>query len=419
MEIGIIGTGDMGKLYARAFTAAGYRVNACDLPEKRERLEEELQGSGIYLLDDGIAVSRRSDLIIYSVETENIDNAVRQYGPSTKKDAIVGGQTSVKSKEIAAFEKHLPDDVNIVTCHSLHGPTVDPHGQALVVIRHRSSNQAYGRSLETFEKLGSTIVEMPSCQEHDRITADVQSVTHVGFASLGTAWKNAGFFPWENSSYLGGIDNVKVLLAMRIYGGKSHVYAGLAIFNPLGRELVYQYARSESELFKMMIQENNHAFRERLKRAAGFVFGSGDAPILLDDQLMGEFSLGSHSQERKPNSHLSLLAMVDTWYQLKINPYDNLVYQTPPFRLRLGIAEYLFRNTGLLEESMQAALFDKGIRGDDLEFHTVVREWASVIGHGDLAGYKEKFDDTKAFFKERLNEAKSKSDELIKRITAI
>lgn len=44
----------------------------------------------------------------------------------------MGGQTSCKAPEIAAFEKHLPKDVDIVSCHSLHGPNVDPKGQPLV-----------------------------------------------------------------------------------------------------------------------------------------------------------------------------------------------------------------------------------------------------------------------------------------------
>lgn len=47
-------------------------------------------------------------------------------------NAIVGGQTSCKAPEIAAFEEHLPPDVDIVPCHSLHGPNVDPKGQPLV-----------------------------------------------------------------------------------------------------------------------------------------------------------------------------------------------------------------------------------------------------------------------------------------------
>jgi len=51
---------------------------------------------------------------------------------ATKVGAIVGGQTSCKGPELAAFEKHLPEDVEIVSCHSLHGPKVNPKGQPLV-----------------------------------------------------------------------------------------------------------------------------------------------------------------------------------------------------------------------------------------------------------------------------------------------
>ena len=109
--------------------------------------------------------------------------------------------------------------------------------------------------------------------------------------------------------------------------------------------------------------------------------------------------------------------MIDAWYQMRINPYNNLICQTPPFRLRLGIAEYLFRDKELLYESLQTALSDKKIRGDDLEFHSAVREWASIIERKDLVGYKQQFDETRSFFKDRIPEAMKKSTELIKRLT--
>ena len=108
--------------------------------------------------------------------------------------------------------------------------------------------------------------------------------------------------------------------------------------------------------------------------------------------------------------------MVDAWYHLGVNPYDNLICQTPPFRLRLGIAEYLFKNEELLEESIEAALYDKTIRGDDLEFHSAVREWAAIIGYGDMEGYKKHFNETQAFFKDRLAEGNKQSGELIRRL---
>eukprot|EP01133_Synstelium_polycarpum_P003156 gene3156-3609_t len=406
----------MGKLYARCFAKAGYTVFGSDLPQFRERLKEELEPLGITLLEDGKAVARRCDVIFYAVEAEKIGEVLALYGSSTKYGAIVAGQTSIKHPEIAAFEKYLPKDVHIITCHSLHGPAFDPAGQQLIVIPHRTSAEAYRRMTDLLECLGSVMVEMPDFHDHDKIVADTQAVTHVGFESMGTAWKEAGFFPWENEAYLGGIDNVKILTTLRIFSYKAHIYAGLAILNPYARQQVRRYAQSESELFKLMIMEEEAAFRKRLYQARDFIFHESRKPLLLDDQVMKEFSLSGNAGTRKPNSHLSLLSMADAWYNLQVNPYDNLICQTPPFKLRLGIVEYLFRDEELLEESIQAALFDKKIRADDLEFHSAVREWSSMIGYGDMEGYKQHFEQVKLFFGDRLEHGRQQSTEMIRRL---
>lgn len=416
MNIGIIGLGDMGRLYAKAFSKAGYKVCGCDLPENRIRLEEELAPYGIKVLANGKEVSAISDLIIYSVEADKLDLVVSEFASYTRPGAIVAGQTSVKTPEIAAFEKHLPASAQIITFHGMHGPGFEPKGQTLILIPHRADADARKRMLDLFTAIGSDIVELADFHEHDKIVADTQAVTHVGFESMGTAWMSAGFFPWENASYIGGIDNVKILTTLRIFSYKAHVYAGLAILNPYARQQVRQYAVSESELFKLMIQEEESAFRERLYRARDFVFHESRKPIMLNDKVMKEFSLSQNHELQKPNSHLSILSMVDAWYHLGVNPYDNLICQTPPFRLRLGIAEYLFKNEELLEESIQAALYDKTIRGDDLEFHTAVREWSAIIGYGDMEGYKKHFNQVQSFFKGRLEEGNKQSAELIRRL---
>lgn len=416
MNIGIIGLGDMGRLYAKAFTKAGYKVSGCDLPANRLRLEQELAPYHITMLTNGREVTENSDLVIYSVEAEKLDAVVAEFAAFTKPGAIVAGQTSVKTPEIAAFERYLPKEAQIITFHGMHGPAFEPKGQTLILIPHRADDAAKQRMLDLFTAIGSKIVELADYHEHDRIVADTQAVTHVGFESMGTAWMSAGFFPWENASYIGGIDNVKILTTLRIFSYKAHVYAGLAIMNPYAKQQVRQYAVSESELFKLMIQEEEHTFRERLYRARDFVFHESRKPIMLSDKVMKEFSLSQNHERQKPNSHLSILSMVDAWYHLGVNPYDNLIGQTPPFRLRLGIAEYLFKNDELLEESIQAALYDKTIRGDDLEFHSAVREWSSIIGYGDMEGYKKHFNKVQTFFNDRLEEGKKQSAELIRRL---
>ncbi len=418
MNIGVIGLGDMGKLYALTFAKAGYEVFGTDVADRIAALKTELAPHNVAVFADGHEVSRKADFVIYCVEAEKIDEVVSQFAKSTKYGAIVAGQTSVKHPEIDAFEKYLPKDTQIITCHSLHGPGFSTEGQTLVVIKHRANEEAYAKALGVYRVLKSNIIEMDDYKAHDKIVADTQAVTHMGFESMGSAWKNAGFYPWDNPVYAGGIDNVKVLTTLRIFSYKSHIYAGLAILNPYAKEQVRIYAKTESELFSMMIAEKEDEFRDLIYKAKEFVFNHDSKPLLLNEKIMDGFSMADKAHIRKPNSHLSILSMVCAWYKMQVNPYDNLICETPPFKLRLGIAEYLFKNEELLEETIQTAIFDKNIRKDDLEFHTAVHEWASIIDYGDMVGYKAHFEAAKSFFEDRLEEGRRLSANMIKSLMA-
>lgn len=288
---------------------------------------------------------------MYSVEAKNIDAIVARYGPSTKMGAIVGGQTSTKAPEIAAFEKHLPADVEIVSCHSLHGPGVNPKGQPLVIINHRASQKSVDLVESILSCFESTFVPL-SAEKHDRITADTQAVTHLAFLSMGTAWCANDQFPWEVPRYIGGIENVKINLMMRIYSNKWHVYAGLAILNPAAKAQIRQYAESVTDLYKMMLSGQTEQFSERIYAARDAVFGADagakkqkkksssggnddeeeteeEEELLLEDELLDKFSLGDKPQQRVKNNHLSLLAIVDCWWKLGIVPYDHMICSTP------------------------------------------------------------------------------------------
>ena len=230
---------------------------------------------------------------------------------------------------MAAFEKHLPPDVQIVSCHSLHGPNVDPKGQPLVLIKHRASQKSFDLVDKILSCLGSRQVILTAL-EHDRITADTQAVTHAAFLSMGTAWYANSQFPWETDRYVGGIDNVKVNLMLRIYSNRWHVYAGLAILNPAAKIQIRQYADSVTELFKLMLGGHREELGKRVKTAGAAVFiAQKDEKLLLRDDVLDRFSLGKASKEKTPNSHLTLLAMVDCWWKLGIVPYDHMICSTP------------------------------------------------------------------------------------------
>lgn len=420
--VGIIGLGDMGLLYAQKFSSAGWNVVCCDRPELYDAIKEKYKDETFKVLANGHLVSRVSDYVIYSVEAENIDKIVALYGPSTKVGSIVGGQTSCKSPEIAAFEKHLPADTDIVTVHSLHGPRVNTEGQPLVLIKHRCSTPDSFPFVEAImSSLKSKHVYL-TYEEHDKITADTQAVTHAAFLSMGAAWYKIKLYPWTIGidRWYGGLENAKVNISLRIYSNKWHVYAGLAITNPAAHEQILQYATSATELFSLFVQHKRAELTERLLKAKEFVFGNHSGLLLLDDSILEKYSLAKHQpyegQTTLANSHLSLLAIVDCWCRLGINPYDHMICSTPLFRIFLGVSEYLFLTPGLLETTIDAAINGDAFRADDLEFVIAARSWSSIVSFGSFDLYKKQFEEVQEFFKPMLAEANTIGNEMIKTI---
>lgn len=357
--------------------------------------------------------------LYFCLQRQDLGRVLTFFSAATKLGAIVGGQTSCKSPEIEAFEAYLPADVDIISCHSLHGPGVDPRNQPLVLIQHRAPDSSLRKVEAALSCLESNFVYL-TAQEHDRITADTQAVTHAAFLSMGKAWHANNQFPWMMSRYVGGIENVKINLTIRIYSQKWHVYAGLAILNPEAKEQIAQYARSVTDLYKLMIEGNLDGMRERIFKAREKVFGRPETwkTQLLEPSILTSFSLGTPTADSppRPNNHLSLLAMVDCWAALNIVPYDHMLCSTPLFRLRLGVTEHLFRDDALLESALQTAVEDKTYRSDDLEFTFAARGWAECVSLGHFETWEKRFESTQKYFEPRFNEAKVVGQQMMKKV---
>jgi prephenate dehydrogenase (NADP+) len=290
---------------------------------------------------------------------------------------------------------------------------------------------------------------------------------------MGTAWSSAKSYPWEEGFYVGGIETVKVNIMLRIYANQWHTYAGLAILNPPARLHIDQYANSTTEIFKLMLNHNEDALRERMYRAKEKVFGPSlecggqpRRPILLSESVLDKFSLGKRCKSQDgpgTNSHLSLLAMVDCWAHLNINPFEHLALAaTPIFRLFLGVAETLFvssipesspssptvegstdaerslngAETGRksiippcplchpemgvvasrLDVAIHAACQDMLRRSDDLEFTIAARGWSQCVSFGSFRVYQQRFEQTRLFFESRFEEANKLGAEMVKAV---
>lgn len=59
----------------------------------------------------------------------------------------------------------------------------------------------------------------------------------------------------------------------------------------------------------------------------------------------------------------------------------------------------------MLEDTIQAALYRRETRSDDMEFVTCARGWAESVSLGSMEGYQKRFEQTATFFKDQFAES--------------
>ncbi len=432
MKIAIIGAGDMGRLHARAF-AKRHEV-ICFSPSKktRARLVREFSAiKSITVANDIESAAMGKDMIILLPPVDAIDIVVRSIKGSIGEGATVIAGTSVMLPAAEALLKRLAGkNVNIVGMHCLFGPRegLDFRRNAIAAVRIRTTDKAFEDSKVLFRSSFKTgpgsirIVDIRpkgvknpngtrASDEHDRIMAETQVVTHVGFQSMGTAWMRVGIFPWNNDVYRDSIDHAKTLMMLRIFHGKTHMYESIAMQNCHAQRQAEQYARSVNELLGMMKSGDERGFRARLEKARSFL--RANHMVHMPKGVTGVLELkGSISMPSKPNSHLSLMAMADSWRVLNTDMHTDIMFSTPPFLIRRLIVGMAFEDS-VFEESVQAALNSNEVMEHDRVFAGSVEDWTRAIVRKNRRAYEMLFGRTREFFGDQLDKGMAESDRLI------
>lgn len=176
-----------------------------------------------------------------------------------------------------------------------------------------------------------------------------------------------------------------------------------------------------------MLAGEREVLRKRVYAARAKVFPEEDTmPIFLSESVLNQFTIGvgadADSKDHIPetpraNSHLAILAMVDSWASLNIRPFQHLsLAATPIFRMWIGVAQALYRSPERLDQAINDAIDDTSHRSDDLEFVIAARGWSQCVSFANFKLYEWRFEEVRSFFEPRFKEAITLGASMIKTI---
>lgn len=275
------GTGETGSWFARYFRDRGLNVTVWGPSGKTEVAKE----MNVRYADDLRAEAGNSDAVMVSVPIDKTVQVIRELAPYLQPGSVIMDVTSLKSAPVRAMEEYAPEGVEVLGTHPMFGPTMPAlRGQTIILtpVPNRSQNWlSYFRSL--FEADGAHI-EVVDAEEHDRIMAVVQALTHFAYIGIGAALRALDFDVSRSRRFMSPVYEIMLDFVGRILDQNPELYASIQR-NPMAATVRQTFIAECMRLSEKADSGDLEGFK-RIMREAAEHYGETHQALERSDQLI-------------------------------------------------------------------------------------------------------------------------------------
>jgi chorismate mutase/prephenate dehydrogenase len=227
------GRGQMGQVLVRMFGDLGHHVLVSDL-------DTELTPTD---------AATAADVVIVSVPIDATEALIREIGPRVRQDALLMDVTSIKQGPVAAMMAST--QASVVGTHPMFGPSVHTlQGQRVVICRARGD--AWGDWVERmFEARGLTVTETTP-EQHDRIMAVVQVLTHFQTQVQGLTLARIGVPLDQTLQVTSPAYLIELYVAARHFAQSPALYGPIEMRNPRMGEVTTAFRTAAAEMAEIL-----------------------------------------------------------------------------------------------------------------------------------------------------------------------
>lgn len=242
MKIGIIGgTGGMGSLFSQVFKAAGHEVL--------------ISGRSTELKKEDIA--RLADIVIISVPIRDTIQVIDAIVPLLGSHQILADFTSLKTEPVKAM---LNSCSRVIGFHPMFGPTSGTiHGQTIIATPARCDEEDIRFFEVIFEGQGARVTRTTP-EEHDRMMAVIQGLTHFKAILLAGTMRRLGISPADTERYMSPVYRIETGIAGRLLAQDPELYADILCMNPCVPSVLKEFEKAAGEILTMITDGDREAF---------------------------------------------------------------------------------------------------------------------------------------------------------------
>jgi prephenate dehydrogenase len=244
MKVGIIGgTGKMGRLFVPVFERAGFEVVVSG--RKTELTSAQ--------------VAKTCDTVIVSVPIHDTVRVIGEIAPLLRADQLLCDFTSLKVRPVEAM---LASKAQVIGLHPMFGPTVSSlRGQTIIVCPARADEFRTTALMDIFRGEGATCT-VTSPEEHDRMVAVVQGLTHFVTLCMADTVRRLGMDIRATQEFTSPVYQIELSLVGRLLSQDPALYADILQQNPYVPEVLAACRQSAADLSSIVATQDPEEFRK-------------------------------------------------------------------------------------------------------------------------------------------------------------
>ena len=242
-KAGIIGgTGKMGRLFATVFEKAGYEVLV----------------SGRKTAITAADIAQQCDIVIVSVPIRDTVKVISEIAPLMRPGQLLCDFTSLKVRPVEAM---LQSGADVIGLHPMFGPTVKSISrQTIIVCPARADKAQVAGLVAVFEQQGA-ICTIATPEEHDRIVAVVQGLTHFVTLCMADTVRRLGIDLIKTGQFESPVYQIELSLVGRLLSQDPALYADILQQNPYVPEVLAACRSSAADLAAIVEAKDPEQFR--------------------------------------------------------------------------------------------------------------------------------------------------------------